>query len=211
MGRKRMSGLIKRGGIWHIDKKVSGCRICESTGTSNLQEAEKFLIRKLEEIRQAQIYGVRPKRTFREAAIKYVKENTHKASLHDDICQLKQLDRFIGELPLESIHIGSLQTFIEKRKEEGVKVRTINYGLQVIRHILNLSAGEWMDEYGLTWLAVAPKIKLLQEIDKRKPYPLNWEEQHKLFAQLPPHLRGMALFAVNTGCRDREICNLRWE
>ena len=28
---------------------------------------------------------------------------------------------------------------------------------------------------------------------------------------LPPHLAEMALFAVNTGCRDAEICKLRWD
>lgn len=36
-------------------------------------------------------------------------------------------------------------------------------------------------------------------------------EQEKLFNALPAHLAQMALFAVNTGCRDREVCGLRWE
>ena len=47
--------------------------------------------------------------------------------------------------------------------------------------------------------------------DARKPYPLNWEEQERLFKVLPLHLRRMALFAVNTGCRDHEVCSLRWD
>jgi integrase len=38
----------------------------------------------------------------------------------------------------------------------------------------------------------------------------NWEEQERLFRELPPHVANMALFAVNTGCRDTEICNLQW-
>ena len=120
------------------------------------------------------------------------------------------LDSYIGDLTLESVHMGSLQPYIAARRKEGVKNRTINYGLQVVRRILNLAASEWMDEYGLTWLATAPKIKLLPETDARKPYPLNWEEQERLFAELPSHLREMALFAVNTGCRDQEICQLKW-
>jgi integrase len=28
---------------------------------------------------------------------------------------------------------------------------------------------------------------------------------------LPDYLEEMALFAVNTGCRDGEVCGLRWE
>jgi len=77
--------------------------------------------------------------------------------------------------------------------------------------MLNLAASEWFDENGQTWLQAAPKIKLLSEKDKREPYPLSWEEQHRLFKELPKHLHEMALFAINTGCRDREVCILKWE
>lgn len=97
------------------------------------------------------------------------------------------------------------------RIKAGKKNRTINHGLQLVRHILNLAATEWRDEHGLTWLLTAPKIKLLPELDLRKPYPLSWEEQARLLENLPKHLQQMALFAVNTGCRDQEICHLRWE
>ena len=68
-----------------------------------------------------------------------------------------------------------------------------------------------MDEYGLTWMLNAPKIKLLPEHDLRPAYPLSWEEQNRLFKELPAHLKAMALFAVNTGCREQEICQLRWD
>ena len=90
-------------------------------------------------------------------------------------------------------------------------MRTINHGLKVVRRICNLAASEWMDEYGLTWMLNAPKIKLLPEHDLRPPYPLSWEEQNRLFEELPAHLKAMALFAVNTGCREQEICQLRWD
>lgn len=208
MGQRKMSGLSKRGGLWHIDKKINGVRIYESTGTGSIEEAERYLVRRLETMRQATVYGVRPKRTFREATAKFLLENVHKRSLRSDAERLKMLDSYIAHLALESIHMGALQPYITARKKEGVKARTINHGLQVIRRTLNLAASAWMDEYGLTWLAAAPKVKLLPEHDARKPYPL---EQEHLFAALPSHLREMALFGVNTGCRDGEICNLRWE
>jgi integrase len=44
-----------------------------------------------------------------------------------------------------------------------------------------------------------------------QPYPLSWAEQQLLFSELPTHLAEMALFAVNTGCRDAEICRLQWD
>lgn len=211
MGRKRTPGLQKRGSVWCVDKKVFGRRLCESTGTDNLEEAEKYLARRLEEIRLATVYGVRPKRTFKEAATKFLMENQHKRSISDDAGRLRELVKYIGDMPIEAIHIGSLQYFIEGRRKDEVSMRTINHGLKIVRRILNLAASEWMDEFGLTWLNSAPKIKLLPEPDLRKPYPLSWDEQHKLFQQLPEHLKNMALFAVNTGCRDREICELRWD
>lgn len=210
MGRKVPPGLIKRGDVWHIQKTIAGRRLRESTGTSEIEEAEKYLAHRMEEIRQAAVYGVRPKRVWREASTKYLREAT-KASLSRDADLLEILDRFIGDLPLEAIHMGSLQAYIEDRRKAGWKKRTVNYGLQVVRRILNLAAGEWMDEYALSWLAHAPKIKLLREDDKTEPYPLSWKEQHKLFGALPAHFVRMALFKVNSGCRDQEVCNLQWE
>ena len=211
MGYKRMSGLFKRGEIWHLDKQVLGHRIRESAYTKSLEEAERYLARRMETLRQIMLYGARPKRKFREAATKYLLENQHKRSIQSDADQLRTLDRYIGDLPLESVHIGVLQDFITDKKKDGRKNRTINYGLQTVRRILNLAANEWMDDKGLMWLNRAPKIKLLPINDASKPYPLNWEEQERLFAVLPIHLQKMALFAVNTGCRDHEICTLKWE
>lgn len=211
MGRKRSPGLVKRAGFWHIDKRINGRRVCQSTGTSHLEEAERFLARLVEETRQAQIYGVRPQRNFEQAAAKFVLENQHKRSLDSDVGRLKLLMPWIGEVPLDRLHRGTLEPWIAHRQQEGVAVGTINHGLKVVRRILNLAATEWVDEYGMTWLLAAPKIKLLPDTNKRQPYPLSWDEQSRLFRKLPDHLAQMALFAVSTGCRDSEICNLRWE
>jgi len=210
MGRRRMPGLCKRKGLWHIDKMYRGRRICESTGESKLAKAEEYLARRLEQTRQAAIYGVRPTRTFRQAATKHLEESS-KDSIGRDAQDLKLLDPFIGDLPLEQVHAGSLRRFVVARTAKGVKTGTINRSLAVVRHILNLAAGEWLDEHGMTWLATAPKIKLLPLRDARQPYPLSWEEQRLLFQELPSHLGQMALFKVNTGCREKEVCGLRWD
>ena len=67
MGRninRRMSGLILRGGVWHIDKVIHGTRVCESTGTSDLEEAEALLMRRLQAARATRLFGAREEHTF---------------------------------------------------------------------------------------------------------------------------------------------------
>ena len=157
------------------------------------------------------IYGERIARSFRSAATKYLRDNQHKRSIGDDALHLKQLDPFIGDLDIRAVHIGTLGRFIEARRQAGIKTKSINLALGVVRHILNVAASEWIDESGLTWLERPPKIKMLPVTDARKPYPLSWEEQTRLFKELPDHLARMALFKVNTGCREQEVCGLRWE
>ena len=214
MGRKKqpaLSGLRERKGVWHIEKIVFGTRLYRVRVQSNRREAERYLAHRIEQIRLNQLYGVRPQRTFDEAAAKYLAENQHKRSIDDDVDQIAHLKPYIGHCLLDKLNMLQLQPFIAARQRQGVKNRTINYALQVTRRILKLACQEWVDESNLTWLAAAPKIKLLPQLDERPPYPLSWEEQDRLFALLPAYLRRMALFKVNTGLRDQEVCELRWE
>jgi len=211
MGNQRTTGLTKRGGVWHIDKVFRGTRIRESTATGDLAQAQEQLARRIDQIRTARVYGLRSDRTFRAAATRFLEENQDKKSIRDDAALLKQLDPFVGNLTLRQVHMGSLQRFIAKRRSDGVKTRSINNALALVRHILNLAAAEWRDEQGLTWLEYAPKIKLIPVKDGRAPYPLARDEQAILFQELPAHLARMALFKVNTGCRDREVCSLKWD
>jgi integrase len=210
MPRKAPPGLRKRGGIWYVWKWIGGRKIRESTGTSQIEEAERILAHIIEENRRVEIYGARPKRTFRLAATKYLNE-TEKKSLSKDAWALERIDSFIGDLYLEQVHMGTLRPYIDHGREMGWKNRTINMPMEVVRRILNLAASEWLDENGLTWIQSPPKIRLLPRDDARDPYPLTWGEQDALFNSLPLHLRRMCLFAVNTGCRDQEVCGLRWD
>jgi len=211
MGRKKTTGLFKKRGIWQIDKQIFGRRLRLSTGTHNLTEAEMVLARKIEELRREIMFGEKPKHYFQEAQKRYLQEKVYKSSLKKDVYELDMLSKYFYDKPLESIHMGTLKTYITNRKKSGVKNRTVNAGLQVVRHMLNLAASEWLNDDGRPWLDCAPKIRLLHEDDKDEPYPLSWEEQHHLFRELPEDLRNITLFLVNTGVREQVACQLRWE
>ncbi len=150
MGQHKSAGLTKRGGIWHIDKRCGGARICASTGTSDLVKAQELLAKRMNDIREAHMYGLRNDRSFRVAATKYLAENQYKRSIGDDAMHLKQLDPYIGSCLLRQVHMGSLQEFIAKRRSDGLKTKSINTALAVDRQILNLASGEWMDHRGMT-------------------------------------------------------------
>jgi integrase len=211
MGRKRTPGLRYRNGIWHIEKQINGVQIFESTGTKSLKEAQAQLAKRIEEIRLARVYGVRPRRHWRDAATKYLEAHQHKASIADYAMHLQQLDPYIGNFRLDRVHDGSLLVFIQARQAAGIRSKSINLALEVVRRILNLAARSWRDDNGLTWLATAPAITMLPITDARQSYPLSWEEQARFFPLLPGHLERMALFKVNTGTREQEVCQLRWQ
>lgn len=212
MAKKGIPGLIKRGKVWHIDKQVSGYgRLCCSTGTGNHEEAQRFLIFQLEQIRQQVVYGARIYPTFRQAATRYLVEYSDQPSFHISSIYLGQLDPFIGDLAVNEITHASFESFIASRQTE-VSNRTINIALQRAVRVLNLCARKWRDDQNRPWLDSIPLIEMLDEKKTGRPaYPLDWKEQDLLFSELTDHLRTMALFKVNTGCREQEVCKLRGE
>ncbi|MFW3895340.1 tyrosine-type recombinase/integrase [Pseudomonas bharatica] len=222
MAQKRTPGLYQRNGIWHIDKVVRGTRLQESTGTSERNEAEQYLAHRLEKLRQAKVYGVRQIRTWREAATRYLVEYKDQASIGLTATYLDQLDPFIGDLPLTHIDDGALAPFVKFKLKPGLTStgkprpgasnRTINIAMQRVVRILNLCSRKWRDAEKRPWLDTVPMITMLEEKrSSRKPYPMSWQEQSLLFAEIPDHLLRMSLYKVNSGCREQEVCKLRWE
>ncbi len=210
MGNQRTPGLQKRSGVWHIDKKFRGGRICESTGTSDILQAKEYLAKRVTEMREVRIFGVRQERTFRVAATKYLEENQHKRSLERDARALAILDPFVGERTVRRVHHDALQPFVRSRLKAGISPGTINRDLAVVRRILNLCARLWRDDLDRPWLDTPPLIQMQRHPNKREPYPLSIDEQRLLFSELAGHLAKMALFKVNTGLREQEVVNLRW-
>jgi hypothetical protein len=103
-----LTGLNRMAGRW-IEKEIRGYgRIRESIGARDLERAAEVLNHELNEVRKAKQFGVRPTRTFREAATFYLESNGHKRSLDRDAQDLRSLDPFIGDLALPQVHMGTL-------------------------------------------------------------------------------------------------------
>lgn len=214
--RNKMPGLRCKGGIWHIEKRckhAEGGWLRESTGTSGRAEAEAILIRRLAELEEAAQRRAEAVFTFEEAAMRYLEEIAEKPSADTMAMHLDQLLPFIGQNPLEQVHDGTLKAFVDHEVKRGKAPKSVNNAIAVVSAVLNRAARVWRNEEGLPWLRLAPpKLSRLSTKGKQaRPYPLSWKEQDRLFMALPRHLADAALFAVNTGCREQEVCQLRWD
>jgi integrase len=199
-------------GRWHVDKVFRGLRLRQG-GFPTCEEASEWLASQLGRARRAALFGERPRWLFSEAAARYLSEGeaSGKATLRDDIYLLRPVVAAVGGMPLDMIHDGTIAPFVRARLATGVKHKTINLALSVVRRILNLAARRWRDDSGLTWLASAPLLTFLPLSDAREPRPLAWDEQRRLLSVLPEHLRRMVLFALLTGVREAVVCGLCWD
>ena len=219
MGRKRTPGLTKRGEYWHIEKRTKyapGGRLRESTGETELEEAESYLARRISELKDAAVHGKRINHTFEEAATRYITEYSHLASIMDLAKHLEHAMPFIGNLTVDQIDDEALQPFILYEAKRGLRPKSINNSIGAIHRVLVLCARKWRDRAGSRTIPWINQVPLLERMtihngNSAQPYPLDWSEQDRLFQQLPLHLQRMALYKVNVGCRQQEVCQLHWD
>ncbi len=216
MGRSRTSGITTDAdGNRVIDKTFRGVRIYARLGQVSIGQAESELRRRIAEVKSQADRESAARRTFGKACVRYLSEKADKRSIDTDAYHIGLIEPWIGELDLAAIHneTPALVAFKKQRLEvDGVSPTTVKRTLEVVRHILNLAARKWRTEDSRPWLPMAPPLlEMPKNRHARAPYPLGWDEQRLLFSYLPKHLAEMALFKVNTGTRESEVCGLRWE
>ena len=117
---------------------------------------------------------------------------------------------FIGDLELRKIHLGTLQPFIDKRKQQGVKSATVNRSMSVVRSVLKRAASVWRDDNSHPWLLSVPEIPKQNWEDQRPPYPIIRTQEVLLMRYLSDERQQLAIWLLNTGIRQSELLNLRW-
>lgn len=198
-------------GRWHC---LSGTNAPTVTVAAVLQaNAEKILVRRLAEMEKEARRHEAVIFTFEEAGLRYLEEIAHKSSARTIAMKIDQLFPFIGTLPIAQVHDGTIRPFFEHEQGRGMAPKTINNVLVVVSTVLNRAARVWRDKDGNPWLTQAPALisRLSVKGKQAKAYPLSWSEQDRLIKELPRHLADAALFGLNTGCREQEICKLRWD
>jgi len=205
------TGHLLRQGRFLAGRQVLARHRFRQRGFPNFEEAERWLIKQLDELRAVALLGARPARTFDEAAAHYRLMHQAKLTIETETYLLQRIMPFIGHLQLHQVHDGTLAPFVAKRLRDRLSHKSVNLGLGIVRRILNLATKSWRGDHGRTWLEHAPAITMLPLVGhQREPRPITWAEQRALLPRLPHHLARMALFALNTGVRDDVVCSLQW-
>ena len=147
--------------------------------------------------------GDRPRRTWKEAVVRWLEETAHKRTQCDDIAHLRWADRFLGARMLDEINRELLDRLAAAKKVSGVSNATVNRQMEVVRAILNRAVREW------EWLDKALVVRMLPE-PKRRIRWITHEEADRLLDELPPQLRVMAQFSLATGLRQANVTGLEW-
>jgi integrase len=196
--------LYKRGNTWWFECTApNGERVRESTGTSDEVLAREFFAHRQVELWRQYRLGEKPRRTWNEAVVRWLKEQSHKATIETDKTHLRWLDRFLGGKCLDAISREVIDKITDAKLAEDVSNGTVNRVLEVIRAILRKARDDW------EWIERIPKVRMLPEPTRRIRW-LTREEAQSLLAELPSHLRDMAAFSLATGLRRANVTGLKW-
>lgn len=195
--------LFKRGDRWWVRfTSPDGRRLRRSTGTTDRRKAAEYHDKLKAEFWRVQRLGEKPRRTWNEAVVQWLRETTHKATHEQDRATLRWLDPYLGGKVLGEITRDTIAEIGEAKAREA-SPSTANRHLALIRAILRKARDEW------EWVDRIPKVRQYR-VQNRRIRWISREEAERLLALLPPHQAAMARFGLATGLRQRNVSHLEW-
>ena len=207
--RKTRSGMIR----WAVDyKNKAGKRVQKVVPLAiNKDEACAAL---LEEVRREfdceyRVKRERDKIKFGRLAEMYIEDyaKVNKKSWQDDKYRIDaNMKPFFGDQELDSITPLLIEQFRAERLKTGVTKSTVNREITLMKTMFRLAI-----DWGLTDANPVTKVRLFSEKDTLKERILMPDEEQRLLAACPVHLRPLVVVALHTGMRRGEILDLRWK
>ena len=187
---------------WWVKISHGGRTIQRSTGTADKAQAQEYHDKLKASLWEQQRLGVKPRRAWKEAVVRWLAETSDKATHDGDIKKLRWLDTFLGKLMLDEITLDVIDR-VKSERLKTVSKSTVNRYLAVVRSILLRARDEW------EWIEKAPKVKLFREPPGRER-SITVEQAEALLRELPAHQRDVVLFTLATGLRQSNVLKLEW-
>ena len=145
--------------------------------------------------------------TFGEFAEKYMEIYT--AGNEDTTISAKRgiLDNhvlpFFGKIPIDQITVGCIKEYRARKLKEGLKAKTVNNQVTVIRRVLGEAAEEEV-------IPFAPSLRKLKEEQPDFDWLRHGEDEQLLAGAENNFWRAMIQIALHTGLRQSELLGLQW-
>jgi integrase len=185
---------------WWIRFRLRGREIRCSARTRDRAQAER-LEKRLRDNVWGQTELGETNRTWDEATALWINEHASKRSLARDREAFDAVAEFLHGVALRDIttaRLAKLRQILERGRAPATVVRLLAPVKSVLRAAVTLG-----------WIAKSPTIQM-PKIERGEPRFISRREFEKLAKELPPHVKAMARFSVETGQRYSSVAKLQW-
>ena len=192
-------------GIYYVKlASPDGSLIRRSTGTSDRKKAQEYHDRLKAELWDLARLKRKPKRTWDEAALRWLQEKAHKKSYRDDVSRIRWFTRHLRGKTLDQVTRDLIDRLVSRQLARRSD-RTKDLYVALIRAIFRRAMREW------EWIDAMPSFKTYSKGGKVRVRYLTSAQAEAVLAKLPAHQKEVVLFALSTGLRQRNILDLTWD
>jgi integrase len=204
----KISGLYRRGSIYHYDFQLQGHRFYGSTALTERAEAE----RRVEEIKAEkseylkQLNGVIPWTFAMAATTWWEHKGQHRKDKRDVFRFIEWMQKHIGpKRALATIDNQLIAQLVAKRRADGVTNATVNRSVtEALRAIIRYAEFFEQPVKRINWR------EHLLKVDAERVREMSVDEEQRLFAACRRDFLPIIKFLLATGIRRAEACNLVW-
>jgi integrase len=203
-------GIYQRAGTkgWYVEFEFQGERFRRAAQTTSRRKAEALERQWRRDLHEQRLLGAVVPLSLGEACDRYaatvLRPRCKPESLKCEEYVLGRLRWHFGDATtLGDIKASDVTRFRDELLTKGRAPATVNRYLAPLKAILRRAYGEWGA------LAAVPAIKLLPLRNWRYRW-LTEEEERRLLAVAPDHLRALIIFLCDTGARLGEALTLTW-
>jgi integrase len=180
-----------------------GRKTRRSTGTADKRDAKEFEDVLRERLWRREKLGDRGAVSWNEAAERWLADSARARKRDREFLAWLQED--IGEYPVSAVADPDvLEELRQNGLAKGWAHATVDRMMRTVRSVLRKCGREWR------YLESIPTVPMYGGADK-EPHWLTHPEFDRLKAELPPHLKIAAEFAVDTMLRMRAQSGLTWD
>lgn len=180
---------------------VDGVQQRESTKTTDMETAEKYLRRRKREVAAGEFVSGRDKRRSIEDLMDALEVDFKLREIDSpqNLSNIKRVRIDFGHHKASKLTGEQVDLYVAKRLEDGSAKASVNRVLQLLKQAYKFAK------------LPAPEIRKLSEVGNARKGFFSESEIRGVIAHLPDYLKDFVLFAWHTGMRKNEIRSLAWE